>query len=530
MSGGPVYSGRKRKEAEPQESLNGNNSSNKDFPEGVRPFPPKDAEDYSPRLASEDAWDKLEKGGLDLGATQIPFFYFFSVVENAGEAVVLVDKKGRDVLYANPSFFKLLGYSSLEEINQQGGVPSLFISKEKADNVYHHMKQGIFWQGEVEWRAKGGSELPFVLRGGAVKSETGEVVGLFGICTDISAHKEMARSLRESEQRLSDIINFIPDALLAIDSQGRVIAWNRAIEEMTGVKAEEMLGKGDYEYALPFYGKRRPIIVDLALSEEIPQEIQKEYVFLKKNHYAVVGETKTPRVRGQNRFLWAKAAPLLDTQGNIIGAVETIRDITEWKKAEEELRASCLRLAAMLEGIVQALSAATEKRDPYTAGHQQRVSRIACGIAEKMGLSRDQIEGIRIAALLHDIGKLYIAAEILTKPGKLNDIEFMLVKTHPHAGYEILCPIPFEQPVAQIILQHHERENGSGYPQGLKGPEILVEAKILAVADVVEAMSSHRPYRPAYTLEEACAEIRRHQGILYDPEVVSACLSFLGHA
>jgi len=137
---------------------------------------------------------------------------------------------------------------------------------------------------------------------------------------------------------------------------------------------------------------------------------------------------------------------------------------------------------------------------------------------------------LRIAALLHDIGKLYVPAEILTKPGRVSDVEFLLIKNHPRAGYEILQHIPFEQPVAQIILQHHEREDGSGYPQGLKGEEILLEAKILAVADVVEAMSSHRPYRPAYTLREACEEIRQHEGILYCPEAVRACLAFLAGA
>ncbi len=155
------------------------------------------------------------------------------------------------------------------------------------------------------------------------------------------------------------------------------------------------------------------------------------------------------------------------------------------------------------------------------------MSHIACGIAEKLGLSGEKIVVIRTAALLHDIGKLYVPVEILTKPGRLNEYEFMLVKTHPQAGYEILLPIPFGQPVAETVLQHHEREDGSGYPRGLTGRDMLLEAKILAVADVVEAMSSHRPYRPAFPIEEACAEIKRNKRILYDPDVADACLSFL---
>ncbi|WP_282432912.1 HD-GYP domain-containing protein [Pelotomaculum propionicicum] len=177
-----------------------------------------------------------------------------------------------------------------------------------------------------------------------------------------------------------------------------------------------------------------------------------------------------------------------------------------------------------MEGTVRAIVALAEKRDPYAAGHQTRVSRLACAVAREMDLPGEQIEGIRVAGLLHDIGKVYIPTDILNKPTRLTDIEMMLIKTHPSVGSEILEIIPFNWPVAQIALQHHERLNGSGYPAGLSGSEILLEAKILAVADVVEAMSNHRPYRPALGKDKALEEICNNSGILYDSDAVDVCL------
>jgi HD-GYP domain-containing protein (c-di-GMP phosphodiesterase class II) len=176
-----------------------------------------------------------------------------------------------------------------------------------------------------------------------------------------------------------------------------------------------------------------------------------------------------------------------------------------------------------LEGTVSALASVAEVRDPYTAGHQQRVTRLAVAIATEMGLPQEQIEGIHVAGSLHDVGKLYVPAEILSKPGRLSEVEFNLVKLHSQAGYDVLKNVEFPWPIAQIVLQHHERLDGSGYPQGLKGEDILLEAKILAVADVVEAMASHRPYRPALGIGQALDEIAQKSGILYDSKVVDAC-------
>jgi putative nucleotidyltransferase with HDIG domain len=171
-----------------------------------------------------------------------------------------------------------------------------------------------------------------------------------------------------------------------------------------------------------------------------------------------------------------------------------------------------------------ALANTVEMRDPYTAGHQLRVAQLACALGQEMGLSQDQLEGIRVMGFLHDIGKIGIPAEILNKPGRLNEVEANLVKTHAGIGYAILKDLEFPWPVAQAILQHHERLDGSGYPSGLADRQIILEARILAVADVVEAMASFRPYRPAVGIDVAMKEISRNRGRLYDPEVVDVCL------
>jgi HD-GYP domain-containing protein (c-di-GMP phosphodiesterase class II)/CheY-like chemotaxis protein len=202
-----------------------------------------------------------------------------------------------------------------------------------------------------------------------------------------------------------------------------------------------------------------------------------------------------------------------------------VRDVSRHKTMQTSLADSGERLRAMLDSTVEAMGAVVESRDRYTAGHQRRVTQLALAIAASMGLDDDRMEGIRLAGAIHDIGKIGIPNEIISKPARLNETEFGFIKMHPQTGHDVLKSIPFDQPVAEIVLQHHERINGSGYPNGLAGDEILIEARVLAAADVVEAMASHRPWRPALELQTALAEIRGGSGELYDADVVSACLS-----
>ena len=197
---------------------------------------------------------------------------------------------------------------------------------------------------------------------------------------------------------------------------------------------------------------------------------------------------------------------------------------------EEMVAKKTVEIQAMLQGIISSMALMVEIRDPYTAGHQQRVAQLACAIAVKMGLAPGKIEGLRIAALLHDVGKIRIPVSILNRTGQLLDAEMEVIKIHPQISFDILKNIPFPWPCARIVLEHHERLDGKGYPGGLRGDEILLESKILSVADVTEAKSSFRPYRPAQGIEAALAELRQHRGTLYDNDAVDACLELFADA
>ncbi len=226
--------------------------------------------------------------------------------------------------------------------------------------------------------------------------------------------------------------------------------------------------------------------------------------------------------RRLNELVQKQNAELLELNRNLEDKVR-LKTLHLDQRAEE-LKASVEKIQIILDGTVQAMAKIVEGRDPYTAGHEQQVARIASLISEKMGLPPEQVEAVRIAGALHDIGKIAVPSEILTKPGRLSRLEMEMVKTHCQNAYDILKTIEFPYPIAQIILQHHERMDGSGYPQGLNGEDILLEARIIGVADVVEAMSAHRPYRPALGIEAAMDEIIKNRGTLYDEDVVDACL------
>ena len=219
---------------------------------------------------------------------------------------------------------------------------------------------------------------------------------------------------------------------------------------------------------------------------------------------------------------------LMDT---VVSAVESygniLRNVKLSESLYEELKKSSDKIKTNINGTIHAMAMTVEMRDPYTAGHQRQVADLASAIAEKMGIPREQIDSIHLAGTIHDIGKMQVPTEILNKSGKLTKLEFDMIKTHPQAGYDILKTIEFQWPIAEFVLQHHERMDGSGYPSGLSGNEILIEARILSVADVVDAMVPHRPYRPALGIERAREEITNNRGILYDSDVVDACLSVI---
>ncbi|WP_292593872.1 HD domain-containing phosphohydrolase [Mesotoga sp. UBA5847] len=227
-------------------------------------------------------------------------------------------------------------------------------------------------------------------------------------------------------------------------------------------------------------------------------------------------------IKKNGEVVWAEQlnVPIYDIDGRLIAIEGIARDVTERQKANEALKRA-------FNSVVSVLSDMLNLKDPYTQFHEKNVAKLALEIAERMGLDEFTIESIRVAAMVHDIGKINIPTEILSKPGKLSDIEFEMIKKHPETAYEILRKVDLPWPVADIVYQHHERLDGSGYPRHLKSDEILLEAKIIIVADVVEAMSSHRPYRAALGFEAAIEEIKKNAGVLYDAKIVQICTSIL---
>jgi putative nucleotidyltransferase with HDIG domain len=333
-------------------------------------------------------------------------------------------------------------------------------------------------------------------------------VSIIHVATDITERKRWERQLEESEAKFRELFDNMSSGVVVYEVKdgGRdfvIKAFNRAAERIERIKKEDVLGRAVTEV---FPGVEKFGIFDAF--RRVWQTGRPEFLPL--------GFYQDRRVTG-----WRENYVYKLPSGEIVAVYD---DVTERKRTEESLQRSFDQLRRTLMSTINALTAAVEMRDPYTGGHQHRVPNLACAIARQMDLSEDQIAGLRVAGLVHDVGKINVPAEILSKPGKLSPAEYSLAQGHVQLSYEMLRQIEFPWPVAEIVLQHHERLDGSGYPRRLRGEEILPEARILGVADVVEAMSTHRPYRPAQGLDKALAEIKRGRGTLFDPLVVDACL------
>lgn len=316
---------------------------------------------------------------------------------------------------------------------------------------------------------------------------------------EIALYKSrMEKRLARSERLTAVTLRCLGEGLLITDETGRVVFANPAAEALLGVGAAELAGRLLAE-------------VYRATTDEADGPAGRETATLH-------------RADGRNVPVEQTVSPIHDGRGKSIGSVLVFRDMTHRREVERALRDSVANLRLTLAETVNALTVTSEKRDPFTAGHQQRVAALAVALAERLGLSDDEREGIRVAGLVHDIGKIHVPSEILAKPEALNAMEMGIVRDHSAVGHEILKDIPFPWPVARMVLEHHERLDGSGYPKGLSGQDTLLGSRLLAVADVMEAMNSHRPYRAALAREVALDELRAGRGNLYDPDVVDACL------
>lgn len=340
----------------------------------------------------------------------------------------------------------------------------------------------------------------------------------------------MANLGQEAIDRLAAIVAGSEDAIIGKDLHGIITSWNPAAEKIFGYSEQEALGKS-IEFLLP------------------PEKVEEESFILNKILKGErVSHFETERIcKGGHRIVVSAAiSPIFDVNGKVVGVSKIVRDITSQQKAQQTLaiankeldfqnaekakRAAELviineKLQASLMETIELARQLTELRDPYTAGHEKHVGNLARAIAVQLEFDETRQLGIQIAGYLHDVGKIIVPVEILSKPGKISPEEYNLVKNHVKAGYDLLKRVNVPWPIAQPVLEHHERLDGSGYPNHLKGDQISIEGRILAVADTVDAMSSHRPYRAGLGVEAALAEIERGRGTLYDETVVDACLT-----
>lgn len=324
---------------------------------------------------------------------------------------------------------------------------------------------------------------------------------------EITRRKTAEQSLRESEAKYRSLVETGGAGIATIDLNTKLTFVNERACQMLGYSRSELLNKR---------------IADLINPEDFA--VVETFLNIGANAKTRIAiEFRAVQKSGQ--LIWLLTNPttiIIDEK--ITGYNAIMHDITALKEAEAKLQEGVLSLQKTLDDTVMAMAKILEIKDPYTAGHQVRVAELASAIARKLDIPDDQVKYINTSAIIHDIGKIYIPPDILNKPGKLSDLEFKIIQEHPKGGYDILKGIEFGSPVAQIVWQHHERIDGSGYPQKLKGSDILMASKILAVADVVEAMSSYRPYRPSLGIEKALEEIRTNRGTKYDEKVVDVCL------
>ncbi|MBN2100146.1 MAG: PAS domain S-box protein [Dehalococcoidia bacterium] len=439
------------------------------------------------------------------------------LVENASEGILVVQQGS--VQFVNRKYLEImehLGYM-VEEL--KGRTLEDFIHFEDRQ-AFRYVREGRL-----------SSEEPDVIRQVRVVGKTGQIrwielnevrltwddkPALLVFLNDVTERKQAEDALIESEKRYRLLAENVSDVIWVTDVNLQPTYVSPSIERLLGWRADEALLNG-LEDALS------PSSLDMVrgLAARLVEADRDGHESLELQHPV---EVELRRRDGSAVSVDTTVTVIRDLDGHPVQFLGVLRDITERKQAESQLQQSFQKMERTLEGTIQAIRAMVDTRDRYTAGHQLRVTELACAIAESMGLSSQQVQAVHVAGLLHDVGKILLPTEILTKPGRLNDIEFAMIRTHPRAGYNILKSIEFPWPVAKMVLQHHERMDGSGYPEQIRGEEILIEARILAVADVVEAMSSHRPYRPALGMDKALEEITKNSGVLYDPRVVDACV------
>jgi PAS domain S-box-containing protein len=408
------------------------------------------------------------------------------IIENNADGILIMDREG-SILFANPAAERLFRKSREDLLGNRIGIP-------------------LPGRGgaEVEIPVGEGGVLTVEMR--VAPADWGGETAFLASLRDTSDRKRAERAVHESEEKYRSLFEGSIDAIYITARDGTFLDVSPSTLELFGLPRDDLIGS-----------RIQRLYAD-------PDDRARFQVEIEKNGFVRNYEIRFKRSCGREIDCLLSAILYRSPDGGILGYQGILRDVTEIKRNQEKLRIAFETLRKTMNEIILTMARTLETRDPYTAGHQQRVAKLAQAIGKEMGFSQEGLEGLYMAGMIHDLGKISVPAEILSKPGAINPIEFALIKNHSQVGFDILSKIDFPWPVARIVLQHHERMDGKGYPHGLSGDEILPEARILAVADLVEAMASHRPYRPALGIESALAEIVQNRGKLYDPDVVDACL------
>jgi len=453
------------------------------------------------------AKDQKEQRGLKRALRESEEKYRH-LIENINEVVYQTDNYGV-VTYVSPSVEWTGGYTQEEII---GHPFTDFVYEEDLGERMDRFQDILYGLGNAtlyRFRTKDGTAR-WVKTAARPIHENGHSVGIRGVLTDVTDIIETRERLRLSEGRYRSILSDIEEGYFEVDLVGNIQFFNDSICKIFGYTRDEFMG---INY--------RNIMVSEStqITFRIFNEIYRtgkptglvDFELIKKKGARFIGELS--------------ASLMMNDRGKPMGFRGVVRDVTERRRIESEWRGSLSKLQGAFKKTIDCLVSAFEMRDPYTAGHQRRVAELTRAIAQEMNFTDDEIQDIYLASLIHDIGKIHIPIEILSKPTLLTETEFGIIKLHPQVGSKILLKGDFSWPIDKIIHQHHERLNGQGYPHGLKKNEILLEAQILSVADVVEAMSSHRPYRPALGIDIAMDEIISNKDILYNADVVDICVN-----
>jgi PAS domain S-box-containing protein/putative nucleotidyltransferase with HDIG domain len=439
---------------------------------------------------------------------------FRTLIEKANDGFTII-QDGK-VVFVNSEICRTIGFSAEEII----GEPFIkFVSSQQVDLVSSLYKRRMAGEKlpdryETELKHKDGNIIPVDINASIIEYE-GRMADM-AIIRNISDKKQAEMKIKEAERRYRLLAENAGDVIWTVNLQMCPTYISPSITRLLGYSVEEAMARPmasvftPDSYKIAMNALAEEMAIEKLEHRDLSRTRTLDLELISKNDSIIPVEIKYSLLRDEN--------------GCPREILAIARDETRRRESEEQAKRSIEKLFQAMENTIQAIAMITEMRDPYTAGHQRQVAELACAIASELRLSQDQITGLRLTGLIHDIGKVRVPSEILTHPDGLSEAEFTIIKMHPALGYEILKTIEFPWPIAKAVYQHHERIDGSGYPLGLTGNEIILEAKILAVADVVEAIASHRPYRPARGINEALDEISKKKGKLYDSKVADACV------